>query len=333
MSIRPSILRSFRTAFLLLAGGALAAGCRHAGSGTEPVPAALPLPAKAPLALLAQSAEAWAGIALSAEGRVFVTFPRGAAAPTAALAELDPVTGRTTAYPDAAWNAWTPGKPAGTQFVCAQSVRVDSEDSLWVLDSGTLAAGGVVAGAPKLVQFDLRDRSVRRVYPFGADAVPKNARLYDFRISNRSNTAYITDAGTGAILILVLNSGKARRVLEDDPSVHSEGVTVTVNGKPWLRPDGEEPDVHAAGLAISPNGAWLYYHALTAHALYRIPTEMLRNAALSDDDLCGTVELVARTGVADGILFGPDGKLYFAAVEENAILRLDTQSGTGSSIS
>jgi sugar lactone lactonase YvrE len=81
--------------------------------------------------------------------------------------------------------------------------------------------------------------------------------------------------------------------------------------------------VHSDGLALDPSGQFLYYQALSGRTLYRVPTTALRDAKLSAADLGARVEKVGETGAADGILFGPDGKLYLSAVEEDAVKRFD----------
>jgi sugar lactone lactonase YvrE len=98
---------------------------------------------------------------------------------------------------------------------------------------------------------------------------------------------------------------------------------LTIGGKEWRTASGGLPQVHADGLALDPAGEFLYYQALSGRTLYRVPTAALRDAGLSAAALASKVEKVGDTGAADGILFGPDGKLYLSAVEQDAVRRFD----------
>ena len=57
------------------------------------------------------------------------------------------------------------------------------------------------------------------------------------------------------------------------------------------------------GIALSTNGGFLYYQALTARTLYRIPTSALLNASLSAADVSGQVEKVREGSAVDGMIF------------------------------
>src|SRR5437868_208283 len=70
------------------------------------------------------------GVTVSAQGRVFVNFPFWSDDHTTSVAEV--VDGKPKPFPDDAWNA--KDGPAGGRWVCVQSVVVDDQDSLWVLD-------------------------------------------------------------------------------------------------------------------------------------------------------------------------------------------------------
>jgi sugar lactone lactonase YvrE len=145
-----------------------------------------------------------------------------------------------------------------------QSVVADKKNSLWVIDAGAPAQTQVVPGAPKLVQVDLATNTVAKVYPFGLDVAPQGSYLNDVRLSPDGKFAYITDSGTsGAIVVLNLDTGKARRALDGAPSTQFEkGLTVKFDGKPLLRPDGRGVQFAADGIALSPDGATLYWQAV-----------------------------------------------------------------------
>ena len=70
------------------------------------------------------------GVGVSTDsGRVFVNFPFWSDDHSISVAEI--VNGQPKPFPNEDWNR--PG-PAGSHFICVQSVVVDDQDNLWVLD-------------------------------------------------------------------------------------------------------------------------------------------------------------------------------------------------------
>jgi sugar lactone lactonase YvrE len=264
-------------------------------------------------------------LAVAPSGRLFVNFPNWWDQPPFAVAEV--VAGKLRPYPKGAWNRWNgePGAAASRAFVCVQAVYVDGcGKSLWVVDSGNplRLSPGTVAGGPKLVQIDLGKNRVTRVIAFDAGIAPEDSYLNDVRIDHRTATAYLTDSGTGAIVVVDLERGTSRRLLSDHPSTKAEGCVVPrVGGAPWRTFLGVAPRIHADGLALSPDGAHLYYRALTARTLYRVPTAVLRDAGNTAEEIGEAVEVVATTSATDGMWMDHDGSLYMTAIEHDAIER------------
>jgi sugar lactone lactonase YvrE len=275
---------------------------------------------------VAASERQWTGLTISEDGRLFVNYPRWSPDVPVSVAEI--VDGAAVAYPDAARNAWSvEGGDPSEQFVCVQSVVADGRGSLWILDPGNPGFRGVVSGGAKLMRVRLETGNVERIYRFDAPVIKAASYLNDVRIDLEAQVAYITDSGDGAIVVTDLESGESRRLLDAHPSTEAEDVVLTIEGKEWRGPDGSAPRVHADGIALTPDKQWLYYHALTGRTLYRVPTSALRDAALSEHQIGETVETVAATGAADGLIFGLDGRLYISALEENAIKRYDPATG------
>lgn len=314
-------------AVLALAGLAVAAaGCLVTQeTAKNPVPPPEPPPAPVALAEVAHADRQWTGVAATADGRVFVNFPRWSDDVPVSVAELLP-TNELRPFPNDEWNRRAPGLDPATHFICVQSVVAEGSKALWVLDPASPQFRGVETGGAKLVKFDIATGTALQTIRFDAAAAPADSYLNDVRIDPRTNTAFITDSGLGAILVVDLASGRARRVLESDPSTKSEGVSVTISGVEWRRADGSQPDVHADGLALDPAGEYLYYQALTGKSLYRVPVKALRNETLTEVDLAKTVECLGVTGVADGMEFGADGMLYLTGVEDGVINRFDPVS-------
>jgi uncharacterized protein (TIGR02246 family) len=291
---------------------------RFAVDGDTPAP----LPPLASIEVVAESDRLWTGVAVAKDGRIFVNYPRWFEDPIFSVGVLDK-DGKAQPYPDAEWNRWEPSLPADKHFVAVQSVHVDADGFLWILDPANPQFQGVVPGGAKLVQVDPKTDKVVRSIAFDETIAPTRSYLNDVRIDTRTRTAYITDSSAGALVVVDLATGKSRRLLTDHPSTRSEGVVLTIGGKEWRTASGGLPQVHADGLALDPAGEFLYYQALSGRTLYRVPTAALRDAGLSAAALASKVEKVGDTGAADGILFGPDGKLYLSAVEQDAVRRFD----------
>src|SRR2546430_6392362 len=154
------------------------------------------------------------GVGVSTKsGRVFVNFPFWSDAHSISVAEI--VNGQPKPFPNEEWNR--PG-PAGSHFICVQSVVVDDEDNLWVLDPASPKMQGIVKGGPKLVKIDLRTDRLVQTIPFGEDIAPAKSYLNDVRIDTRSGMALITDSGKGAIIVINLKNGNARRLLDGHTS-------------------------------------------------------------------------------------------------------------------
>lgn len=263
------------------------------------------------------------GIAISHQERIFVNFPRWDKDPLYSVAELLPDESLRP-YPDNDWNRWGLDEVNHPEahFVSVQSLVIDSDDFLWVLDPASPGFKGVVPGGAKLVKINLNTDTVERVFPFGDLIAPNTSYLNDVRIDPAGDCAYITDSGTGAIIVVDLASGRSLRRLAGHPSTKAEPAYVpTIDGKELRDENGRVPQIHADGIAIDTAGEYLYYHALTAKTLYRIKTSVLKDPEVTEAQLADHVERVAETGAVDGMVMDAGNNLYLTALEENAIKR------------
>jgi sugar lactone lactonase YvrE len=261
------------------------------------------------------------GIAVSSDGRVFVNFPRWTEDTPVSVAEVKG--GKLTPYPDAAWNSWRNAKmdeiKPEDHFVCVQSVVAD-HGSLWVLDPAAPALEKIVKGGPKLVRIDLATNKVVKTYPFSEQVAPEGTYLNDIRFSPDGRWGYLTDSGRGALLVIDLESGEVRRMLDGVSSTQAEkGVQVKVDGQVLRRPDGRAPTFNADGIALSADGATLYWQAISSRTLYSVPTEALRDAKLSTADLEKHVKKEGDTVPADGLWLSQKSGFYFTSPEDDSV--------------
>ncbi len=269
-----------------------------------------------------KSRKQWTGIAISRTGRMFVTYPRWSDDVPVSVGEISKE-GYQRPFPDESWNEWTPDFDAASHFVCAQAAWVDAEDDLWIVDPASPRFAGVVPGGAKLVKISLTTNRVLKTYLFDEAAAPKGSYLNDVRVDAARGVAYLTDSGAGALVVLDLTSGKARRLMAGRTPVMSEATDIVIDGKPWRMPGGTKPEVHADGIALDPRGEWLYWHALTGKTLWRVRTADLLDASLTDAGLVRKVEKVIDTDPADGMEFGSDGLLYLTSLDGSGVRRLE----------
>lgn len=281
------------------------------------------------------------GVTVARDGRIFVNFPRWSEDAPVSVAELKD--GKPVPFPDEPWNSWRNAKAdeisPKDHFVCVQSVVADAQDRLWVVDAAAPAMAHVVKDGPKLVGIDLKTNKVVKTIPFDETVALQASYINDVRISPDGKTAYLTDSGAeGALIVVDIDAGKARRVLAGDPStMPDKSVTVTYDGKPLRQPDGRGVAFSADGIALSTDGKTLYWQAIKGKTLYGIPTESLTGwlassivpDALTDKSLSGKVASVGENGPADGLLIARrDGRMYVSSMQDDAIKVRDLSGGT-----
>ncbi|GGY63938.1 L-dopachrome tautomerase-related protein [Pseudoduganella albidiflava] len=264
------------------------------------------------------------GVTVAEDGRVFVNFPRWTEDSPVSVAEVKD--GVATPFPNEQWNAWRNARKdelsPGEHWVCVQSVVADKQGNVWVLDPAAPAQGPIVPGGPKLVRISLASSAVLQNIRFDESVATQGSYLNDVRFSPDGKWAYITDSGVrGAIVLVDLATGEAKRLLDGDPSTQpKKGLVVTADGKPLRRPDGKGIEFAADGIALSPDGQYLYWQAIKGDTLYRIATRVLVEEGWRGDDIGGRVETVGRNGVADGLLIDRGGKhMYITSPEDDSV--------------
>ncbi|WP_433460974.1 SMP-30/gluconolactonase/LRE family protein [Micromonospora sp. CA-248212] len=244
-------------------------------------------------------------------GRVFLSYP-SADGPGVQVVEALP-DGRRNPYPDAAWNA-RDQPPDGT-FVHVNGLRAGPDGRLWIVDSGSPQLGGdQVPGGARLIVVDVDGDRVDRVYHLDG-AVRPHSYVDDVRFHD--GTAYVTDAGAPGLVVVDLDSGACRRVLDRHPS--TVGRPVVADGRALRDPSGAEVCLHADQLEVSPDGRWLYYQPASG-GMSRIGTRWLDDPTLSDEELARRVEPWSDTPSTGGTAIDARGTIYVSDVESRRIL-------------
>ena len=270
------------------------------------------------------------GVTVSQTGRVFINFPRWGDPVAATVAEL--VDGQAVPYPSAEVTALDLANAAET-FVSVQSVVVDPDDRLWVLDTGSINFAPVVEGGPKLVGIDLSTNKIFKTIRFPGDVVLPTTYLNDVRFDLRrgeGGVAYITDSsGTGpnGIIVVDLASGTSRRLLNNHPSTKAvKNFLPFVEGRPLMQRVPNEPpqylNLGSDGIALGSDGSRLYYCPLASRRLYSVSTDALLDTSLSAAQVAETVRDEGMKPASDGLEADAEGRVYATAYEQNAIVRM-----------
>ena len=197
-------------------------------------------------------------------------------------------------------------------------VQIGPNGVVWLLDSGRRGSQ-----TPKIVGWNLHTEKLQKVIYLPPPATTDTSFLVDLAVNPDGPQLIVADpaAGADAALIVVdLNTGLGRRVLQGHPSVLAENIPFTVNGrKLGVRlPDGSiaEPLAAVNPIAIDRKGKYLYYGAMKGRSLYRILVSKL----LTEVDLGGAIERYSDKPICDSIAIDSKDNIYAADLPGSAIV-------------
>ncbi|MEM8744664.1 MAG: L-dopachrome tautomerase-related protein [Pseudomonadota bacterium] len=260
------------------------------------------------------------GVTVTKGGRVFVSLPQWTASKSPSVAEILK-DGSIRPYPGNSWNEFDLAEPMD-RFMNVNAVHSDGAGSLWVVDYAGPDFGPSIDGAQKLVRIDLGTNEVARVYRFDDDVLPESARLNDVRVDAQRGTAYISEFGVGAIIVVDLESGAAFRALDRHYSTRAHpDVMTTFLGKPFRTDFLQVNDIE-----LSADGETLYFQPTGGPILWKIETRHLaepaENAALEQH-----IKVAGKSMTIGGMTRNDDGLLYLGSVQDNAVWTMDPDTG------
>src|SRR5216683_3799943 len=271
------------------------------------------------LQMVAEFEQQVVGVAVSASGRVFVSFPRNGI-DTVKNSVEEVIENKALAYPNEEINTLNTAAPS-THFLSAQSVYVDSSDTLWVLDVGNLGSGTpLISGGAKLVAIDLTTNAVKRTIVFPDSLITKGTSINDVRFDlarGAAGFAYIPDSSAAAgsgIIVVDLSTGNAVRRLANDPTVLPDpAFRATVEGKPFVI------QATVDGIAVSADGKLVYYCPIASRNLYSVDAAVLTDFTQSDAAVAATIKNLGDKGEVGGLEADAQGRVYLTNGEFNAI--------------
>jgi sugar lactone lactonase YvrE len=267
------------------------------------------------------------GVTVAANGRIFINFPRWGDDVPFTVGEIK--NGKVVPYPDAAINKFDPAHP-GETLGSVQSVVMDPANRLWILDTAAPGFSTPVPGGAKLVAVDLATNKVVKTIVLSAGTILPTTYINDVRFDLRqgkAGVAYITDSsvsGPGGIIVVDLDSGESWRKLTGHPSTSPDPsfIPVVEGERLAVREKGKAPapfNVASDGIAISPDGATLYFCALSSRHLFSVPTSLLLDRKASDDEVAKAVVDLGEKGASDGLESDDKGRVYAGDYERNSV--------------
>lgn len=221
--------------------------------------------------------------------------------------------GSVTPYPNADWANAPTGDGPGLRGVLG--LRADREGILWMLDGQGDGHTGRVVG------WDTNTETLHKIYYLGQPAAQPTSFLNDLAVDREHNAIYITDtanAETTALIVLDLDTGRARRVLQASAFTVPEDTDMVIDGK-TVHLGGAPAKIGANPISIDPTNEWVYFAPMTASAMYRVRTTDLLDEGLSEGDLAARVERYGDKPISDGSTVDAAGNVYITSITQDAV--------------
>lgn len=224
-----------------------------------------------------------------------------------------------TPFPNKEWN--TPREKDDHYLSNVLGIRNDKNGVVWMLDMA-----GRNAITPKIVGWNTRTNKLERIYYLPQAAIVKTSQPNDMVVDTKHNIFIIADEGIGnggdgsiaALIIVDMNSGKTRRLLQGTRTTLPENTPTIVNGKP-LSINGKNLLVGCDGITADKDFEWLYYAPLNGRKVYRVKITDLLNEQLTATALDEKIETYSEKPNNGGMSIDAQGNLYLTALESNSI--------------
>ncbi len=265
-------------------------------------------------------------VAVSQEGRIFANLPYSSYSTDSHIVSVVEILadGTQIPYPNTSWNLKS--TEVLNHFLNIQSLVIDKQNDLWILDTGSPKRKGVVKGGARLIQIDLKIDKVLQTINIAHEILSEESYLNDVRVDKSQAYAYITDSVDGGIIVLNLSNGQQKRVLQNELiSSNDTQKTLVIEG---ISLDGAANFYATDGIAYDPKEEVIYYQYRPfagSSALMKVDVEVLNDFSLSQKQIKGQVAFVGHTVIADGITY-KNGFIYLTDLERNAISRYNVES-------
>ncbi|WP_261396911.1 major royal jelly family protein [Photobacterium rosenbergii] len=260
-------------------------------------------------------------ITVTEQGRTFLSM-QPLDAPELRVVELLK-DGTTKAFPN---QDWADGPEKGdVGFSSVIGIDSTPDGVVWILDMGSENAPA------QIVAWDSVNNRLFKQIEIGKEVMVANSFLQDFALDTKRNLMYIADTSLGnlfgepapAFVVVDLETGKSRRVLESHPALLSPLHDLEIDGS-LMAAKREDGSVDALYLGLNPitidkQFEWVYFGTVNGSAIYRIPASALANNKLSEQSLGEKIEFYSEKRPSDGMIISDNGVIYVGDVEKNAI--------------
>ncbi|MEM9102970.1 MAG: L-dopachrome tautomerase-related protein [Pseudomonadota bacterium] len=244
-------------------------------------------------------------LAISRQGRIFMSTHHFYGAEHKVVEVKK--NGKVTPYPTASFSA---------SLNPVLGIVVDTENVLWMLETAS-----AYQRAGRLIGWDLDKNTLFKIIYLAAPHIPKNSFLNDLAVDRKHEAIFVTDTAGGsnsALLVVDLETGKVRRVLEGTPFTQPEDIDMVID-KRVITAGGKPTRIGVNPITIDSKNEWVYFGAMSGLSLYRATTKDLLNEALSAKALAKKVQRYGDKPISDGIAVDDGGNVYITAITNNAI--------------
>lgn len=270
--------------------------------------------------------------------KLYLSLPRMKMGVPATLAWIPAISGNDTSPRLRPFPNWAMNEEGDCKnFQSVQSMEIDKNGLMWVIDNGRISNKANSSCPPTLTLIDLKDeKNSFTIYTFPESVASSKSYLTDLVIDDTAGGyAYITDNSDVDSGIIVFSKGENRSwKLRESNSMRAaqNAIKITVNGTTLDTPTNID------GIALSPRYALadrkidrnVFYCPLSSYRLYSVPTSVLRDEKMCAQPPQVIIQYVRDVGIkpsqTEGMIMDDAGVLYYGLIGNYSIAQWD--SGT-----